>query len=101
MAVLHITYLPNPDNADAAYDGFSQILKSYRSIRLSQSNWAIHTAEPPKDVWQKLKRYTEPNEYLVMFPLVRVSGPPTIKRLFNGYWLVHRFVNLCSNTKDT
>jgi hypothetical protein len=31
--------------------------------------WAIHTDEPPKDVWQKLKCYTEPNEYLVMFPL--------------------------------
>ena len=61
------TYLP--DAADAAYDGFSQIPKSYRSIRLSQSNWAIHTEEPPKAVWQKLKSYTYPDEYLVMLSL--------------------------------
>jgi hypothetical protein len=69
MAVMHITYKPNPDTADAAYEGFSQILKNYRSIRLSQSNWAIHIEEPPKAVWQKLKRYIYPDEYLVMFPL--------------------------------
>jgi hypothetical protein len=69
MAVLHITYKPNPETADAVYEGFCNVLKSYRSIRLSQPNWAIHTDEPPKDVWQKLKRYTNLHEYLVMFPL--------------------------------
>ena len=69
MAVLHITYKPNPDTPNGAYEGFCKLLNNYRSIRLSRSNWAIHTEEPPKAVWQKLKRYTEPDEYLVMFPL--------------------------------
>jgi hypothetical protein len=69
VAVLHITYKPSPDTAIAAYEGFSNVLKSYRSIRLSQSNWAIHTDEPPKAVWQKLKDYIYPDEYLVMLPL--------------------------------
>jgi hypothetical protein len=69
MAVLHITYKPNPDTAAAAYEEFCKVLKSYRSIRLSQSNWAINTDEPPKAVWQKLKDYIYLDEYLVMLPL--------------------------------
>jgi hypothetical protein len=69
MAVLHITYKPNSDTSDAACQGFCNVLKSYRSIRLSESNWAIHTDEPPKAVWQKLRRYTEADEYLVILPL--------------------------------
>ena len=69
MAVLHITYEPKPDSANFACEGFCNILKSYRSIRLSESNWAIHTEEPPKAVWQKLKGYISPDDYLVMLPL--------------------------------
>jgi hypothetical protein len=69
VAVLHITYKPNPDTANAAYQGFCNLLKSYHSIRLSESNWAIHTEEPPKAVWQKLKSSINPDEYLVMLPL--------------------------------
>jgi hypothetical protein len=68
MAVLHITYKSNPDNADAADEGFCNVLKSYRSIR-RLNQLAINTDEPPKAVWQKLTRYTEPDEYLLMFPL--------------------------------
>lgn len=69
MAVLHITYKPNPDTAAAAYEGFCNVLKSYCFIRLSESNWVIHTEEPPKTVWQKLKRNSYQDEYLVMLPL--------------------------------
>ena len=69
MAVLHITYEPNSDNNNGAYEGFCNLLKSYQSIRLSKSNWAINTDEPPKAVWQKLTRHIEPYDYLVMFPL--------------------------------
>ena len=69
MAVLHITYESNSDNNNGAYEGFCNLLKSYQSIRLSKSNWAISTEEPPKDVWQKLKRYIDPHDYVVMLPL--------------------------------
>jgi hypothetical protein len=69
MAVLHITYQPNADTDNAAYEGFCNVVKSYQSIRLSKSNWAINTEEPPKAVWQKLKRYIEPHDYVVMLPL--------------------------------
>jgi hypothetical protein len=69
MAVLHITYKSNSDNNNGAYEGFCNLLKSYQPIRLSKSNWAINTDEPPKAVWQKLKRHIEPYDYLVMFPL--------------------------------
>jgi hypothetical protein len=69
MAVLHVTYKPNTDTDNVAYKGFCDIAKSYRSIRLSESNWAINIEEPPKIFWQKLKRLTKPDDYLVMFPL--------------------------------
>jgi len=69
MAVLHITYQPHMQTDNAAYAGFCNVLKSYQSMRLSKSNWAISTEEPPKDVWQKLKRYIDPHDYVVMLPL--------------------------------
>jgi hypothetical protein len=69
MAVLHLTYQPNADTDNAAYKVFCDIAKSYRSIRLSKSNWAINTEEPPKIVRQKFKRLIKPDDYLVMFPL--------------------------------
>jgi hypothetical protein len=69
MAVLHITYESNYDNNNGAYEGFRNVLKSYQSMRLSKSNWAINTDEPPKAVWQKLKCHIKPHDYFVMFPL--------------------------------
>jgi hypothetical protein len=69
MAVLHITYESNSDNNNGAYEGICNVLKSYKSIRLSKSNWAISTDEPPKAVWQKLKCHIKPHDYFVMFPL--------------------------------
>ena len=69
MAVLHITYKPNAGTDNAADEGFCKIVKSYRSIRLSKSNWAINTDEPPKALWQKLKRLIKPHDYVLMFPL--------------------------------
>jgi site-specific DNA-cytosine methylase len=76
MAVLHITYKPNLDTADAACDGFCNVLKSYRSIRLTQSNWAIHTDESAKDsdvLWRELRRagIADLNEIDLI-----VGGPP-------------------------
>ncbi len=69
MAVLHITYQPKADTDNAAYEGFCNVVRGYQSIRLSKSNWAITTEEPPKAVWQKLKRYVDLDNYFVMFPL--------------------------------
>ena len=68
MAVLHITY-KRPETSKADYEGFYKAINSYRYIRLSESNWAVYTDEAPTAVWQKVKRYTDPDEYLVMLPL--------------------------------
>ena len=69
MAVLHITYESNSDNNNGAYEGFCNPLKSYQSMRLSKSYWAINTEEPPEAVWQKLRCDIKAQDYFVMFPL--------------------------------
>ena len=68
MAVLHITY-KRPETSKAEFEGFYKAINSYRYIRLSESNWAVYTDEAPTAVWQKVMRYTDPDEYLVMLPL--------------------------------
>jgi hypothetical protein len=65
MAVLHITYKQDLQTSKADYQAICTILKSYHYLRLSESNWAINTEEPPKSVWQRLKRNIDPNDYLV------------------------------------
>ena len=74
MAVLHITYKHNPQTSTANFCGFYQVITSYRWARLSDSNWAISADEPPQVVWQKLTRYIDPDEYLVMLPLEEPSS---------------------------
>ena len=74
MAVLHITYKQDRETSTADYQRICSILKSYHYLRLSESNWAINTEEPPKAVWQNLKRYIDPHDYLVMLPLEEPSS---------------------------
>jgi hypothetical protein len=74
MAVLHITHKHNPQTSRGNFYGFYQVITSYRWARLSDSNWAITADEPPQAVWQKLKRYIDPDEYLVMLPLEEPSS---------------------------
>jgi hypothetical protein len=74
MAVLHITYKHDPQTSTANFYGFYQVITSYRWTRLSNWNWAISADEPPQAVWQKLKRYIDPDEYLVMLPLEEPSS---------------------------
>jgi hypothetical protein len=74
MAVLLITYKHDPQMSKANYHSFYQVITSYRWARLSDSNWAITADEPPKAVWQKLKRYIDPDEYLMMLPLEEPSS---------------------------
>jgi hypothetical protein len=62
MTVLHVTYKPKAGTDNAAYEDFCNVFKSYQSIRLSKSNWAINTDEPSKAVWQKLKRHIKPHD---------------------------------------
>jgi hypothetical protein len=69
MAVLHITYEPNAHTDNAVYEAFCKVIKSYQSMRLSKSNWAINTDEPPKALWQKLKSHIKRHDYFVMLPL--------------------------------
>lgn len=69
MAVLHITYKYNREASKPGYDGFYEVITSYRCRRLSESNWTINTEEPPQAVWQKFKRYIDPNDFFLMLPL--------------------------------
>ena len=74
MAVLLITHKSNPQTSKVDYDGFYNVIRSYQWGRVSESNWAINTDDPPKAVWQKLKRYIDPHDYLVMLPLEEPSS---------------------------
>jgi hypothetical protein len=90
MAVLHITYQPTADAGtdNTAYEGFCNLLKSYQSIRLSKSNWAINTEEPPKADWQTLTCHIKPHDYVVMFPLDARFLTPQDKRILG--WILAR-----------
>jgi hypothetical protein len=48
---------------------FVRSSKATKSMRLSKSNSAINTDEPPKALWQKLKNHIKPHDYFVMLPL--------------------------------
>ena len=69
MAVLHITYKRNRETSNGDYDNFYRTITSYRSRRLSTSHWTINTEESPQAVWEKLKQYIDPSDYLLMMPL--------------------------------
>ena len=88
MAVLHITYKHDPQTSTADYHGVCTVLKSYHYVRFSESNWAIDTEELPKNVWQKLKRYIDPHDCLVMMPLDR--GLLNAQDWKTLYWLLSR-----------
>ena len=88
MAVLHITYKREPDTSNADYDGVCDVLKRYAGVRLSDSNWVINTGDAPKILWQKLMRYIDPNDYLVIMPLDARSWSPQDGKAFK--WLLSR-----------
>ena len=69
MAVLHITYKPDRETTNSIDDGFYKIIATYPFRRLSASHWTINTEEPPEAIWQKFKRYIQPNAYFLMLPL--------------------------------
>ena len=74
MAVLHITYKYDPERSKADYDRFCRVIKSYPWTRLSESNWVISSDESAKAVWQKVRRYIDPSDYLVMLSLEEPSS---------------------------
>jgi hypothetical protein len=82
MAVLLISYKYNPETSKADYDGFYAVIRSYRWAKLSASNYAINADESAKAVWQKLKAYIDPDDYLVM--LTFKSGPWDFTRSENS-----------------
>jgi hypothetical protein len=86
MAVLLITYKHNPATSKADYAGFQEVIRSYRWVKLSESNYAITADEPAKDVWQKLKAHIDPDDYLVM--LTFKSGTWSLKDQEILAWLV-------------
>jgi hypothetical protein len=51
MAVLHSTTNQKPAPTTRPYEDFGNIFKSYPSVKLFKSNWAIKTDEPPKAVF--------------------------------------------------
>ena len=86
MAVLLITYKYNPKTSKADYDGFNQVISSYRWVKLSESDYAITAEESAKAVWQKLKAYIDAEDYLVM--LTFKSGSWSLKDQKVLAWLV-------------
>jgi hypothetical protein len=88
MAVLHITYQPHTYTDNAAYEAFCDVLKGHQSLRLSKSNWAINTDQPPKAVWQKLKHHIKTHHYVVIFPLDARLLSPKDKRILE--WILAR-----------
>ena len=66
MAVLLISYKSNPERSKADYNGFYAVIRSYQWAKLSESNYAINADESAKVIWQKLKAYSDPDDYLVM-----------------------------------
>ena len=88
MAVLHITYKREPDTSNADYEGVCDVLKRYAGVRLSDSNWVINTGDAPKILWQKLMRYIDPNDYLVIVPLDARSWSPQDGKALK--WLLSR-----------
>ena len=88
MAVLLITYKSNPKTSKTHYDGFTQVISSYRWVKLSESDYAITAEESAKTVWQKLKACIDPNDYLVM--LIFKSGSWSLKDQKVLAWLVDR-----------
>jgi hypothetical protein len=67
---------------------FYKVITSYRSRRLSESHWTINTEELPEAVWQKLKRYIDPNDYFLMLPLDPSSFSPKDQTVLS--WLAAR-----------
>jgi hypothetical protein len=88
MTVLHITYERDPDTSDADYQHFCGVLKSYGAVRLSASNWTIHTRQPPKSIWQKLIPYVNPHDYVVILPLDHPSSLSVNDRRVLSWYLL-------------
>ena len=88
MAVLLISYKYNPETSKADYDGFYEVIRSYRWAKLSASNYAINADESAKAVWQKLKAYIDPDDYLVM--LTFKSSPWDLHDQKILAWLLER-----------
>jgi len=66
--VLLITYDLNKPGQD--YDDFLKIIKSYAYARLSESSYAVDTAETPSVVYNKLRSDMDKNDYLCVMTLV-------------------------------
>ena len=87
MAVLLITYKCNAEMSKAD-KAFYKALGRYQWVKLYGSNYAITADEPARDVWQKLKAQTDPDDYLVM--LIFKSGTWSLKDQKILAWLVHQ-----------
>jgi len=70
MAARLITYhLKSPEKAD--YEGLAQVLQTYDYMQLSETCYAIATDEYPKDVFEKLEPFIDPDDCLVVIVLSR------------------------------
>ena len=88
MAVLLISYKYNLQTSKADYDGFYEVIRSYRWTKLSESNYAINADEPAKAIWQRLKGYIDPDDYLVMLTFKTSSWNLKDQKLLA--WLLER-----------
>lgn len=72
MAVLLVTYDLNKEQGKRTdYTELLSAIKKYAWARLSESSYAIETSETPKQIYDKLKPHTDPNDYLLVITLTR------------------------------
>jgi hypothetical protein len=70
MPVRLVTYdLNNERKARDGYAGLLKEIKKYPWARLSESSYAISTAESPKEVYDKLKPHTDSDDDLMVITL--------------------------------
>jgi CRISPR-associated endonuclease Cas2 len=72
MAILLVTYDLNEERKKRGdYTELLKEIKKHAWARLSESSYAIETLETPKQIYDKLKRHTDSNDYLLVITLTR------------------------------
>jgi len=71
MAARLITYHLKSDPSKTDYEGFANVLQTYDYIQLSETSYAIASDEYPKEIFQKLEPFIDPDDCLVVIALSR------------------------------
>ena len=86
MATLLVTYDLNKVGQN--YNGFYGVLNQYPHVKLSESSYAVQTAESPITVYNKLTPFMDKNDHVYVVTLSQPYygyGPQTVNN-----WLSQR-----------